>query len=196
VARHTLALIEPVLADPDVTPLRRGLCEAFIAWFYVNVPHESRAQESIERLNRLGMEQELPRLRSLAAIVGYWLGMSHLRAASAARWLKLVEEVMDRDNAYDVGCLLGLKAWSSLVGADVTTALSLARDAAAAFEEAGSAWHRILSRAMLGWAYSEANDYIKAEQASREALALGRQMNIDLYHVFVHQLHAVRYLAA
>jgi hypothetical protein len=67
VARQTLALIEPILADPDVTPLRRGLCELFVAWFYVNVPRESQAREAIERLDRLGMEQELPRLRTFQA---------------------------------------------------------------------------------------------------------------------------------
>jgi PAS domain S-box-containing protein len=192
VARRTLALIEPILADPDVTPLRRGLCEAFIAWFYVNVPQESRAREAIERLDRLGLEQELPQLRRVAAIDGYWLEMSHLRTTPAARWLKVLEEVMDPDNAYDVGCFLGLKAWSCLLDGDVTSGLSAAQDAVTAFDEAGSSWHRIFSRAVLSWAYSAANDFDNAEQLSEEALELGRQMNIDLYHIFANQLHALR----
>jgi PAS domain S-box-containing protein len=195
VARRTLALIAPILADPDVTPLRKGLCESFIGWFYVNVPQESRAREAIEQLERLGMEQELPRLRRLAAIDGYWLEMSHMRATSAARWLKLLEEVMDRANPYDVGCFLTLKAWSSLVSGDVTTALPAAQDAVTAFEEAGSCWHRVFSRALLSWAYSAADDLSNAEQVGQEALALGREINIDLYHVFATQIHAIRCLA-
>ena len=192
VARQTLALIEPILADPDVTPLRRGLCELFVAWFYVNVPRESQAREAIEQLDRLGMEQELPRLRTFAAIVGYWLEMSHLRSTPAARWLKVLEEVMDPDNAYDAGCFLALKGWSCLVSGDSQAGLRAAQGSVAAFDEAGSSWHRIFSRGVLSWAYSEVNDFDNAAHSSHEARELGRQMNIDLYDIYSDQIHALR----
>ncbi len=195
VARQTLALIEPILADPDVSPLRRGLCESFVAWFYVNVPRESQAREAIERLDRFGLEQELPQLRRSAAIAGYWLEMSHLRTTPAARWLKLLEEVMDPDNAYDAGCFLGLKAWSGLVSGDRQAGLRAAQGSVAAFDEAGSSWHRLFSRAVLSWAYSEVSDFDNAAHSSQEALELGRQMNIDLYHIFSKQIHALRSIA-
>lgn len=191
IAKQALALVQPVLSDPDVNSLRQGLCEQFIAWFYVNVPQEERARDAIERIERRAREDNLRELHRFAAITGYWLDMSHLRTAQAAAWTKVLETVMDPTNAYDAGCLSGLKAWSAAASGELTTALRCASEAVTLFDEAGSCWHRILSRGVLSWAAVESKDFPAALRWSNEARQLAQEMDIHVLDAQFDQIEAI-----
>jgi LuxR family transcriptional regulator, maltose regulon positive regulatory protein len=190
IARQALEVVLPLLGDADVTPLRRGLCELFVAWFYVNDPQERQAYDAIERIERLSNEHHIRELRRFAAIPAYWLEMSHVRVAEAARYIGRLGEAMSTGNAYDVGCLEGLKTWSHAASGDVPAALRAAHEALRLFDQAGSAWHRLLSRGMLAWAYRENNDSRNAMLWCKEGRDLAKQLNIGVFDVHFDQIEA------
>ncbi len=191
IANQALALVQPVLCDPDVTPLRKGLCELFVAWYYVNVPQEDLARDTIQRIERRGAEDNVSELHRFAAIAGYWLEMSHLRTAQAGHCAQALETAMNPTNAYDAGCLAGLKAWSCAASGDPTTARRHAAEAVALFDEAGSCWHRIFSRGILGWACAEAKDYETAMRVVEEARRLARETNLNVLDTQFEQIEAI-----
>ena len=191
IAKQAHALVQPILCDPDVTPLRKGLCEQFVAWYHVNVPQEDLARDAIQRIERRGREDNLSELHRFAAITGYWLEMSHLRTVQADHCVQALEAVMNPANAYDAGCLAGLKAWSCAASGDATTARRHAAEAVALFDEAGSCWHRILSRGVLGWTCAEAKDYESAMRVVEEARRLAREANLNVLDAQFDQIEAI-----
>ena len=190
IAREVVEIVRPLLGDTDVTPLRRGLCELFVAWFYVNDPQERQAYEAIERIEQLSNEHHMRELRRFATIPAYWLEMSHMRVAEAARHIGKLEEAMDPSNAYDAGCLVCLKMWSFAASADSAAALRAGHDAVCLFDRAGSAWHRLLARGMLAWAYRENNDPQNAMLWCKEGRDLAKQLNIGVFDVQFDQIEA------
>jgi DNA-binding SARP family transcriptional activator len=189
-AQQVLKLVRPLLADPDVTPLRKGLCELFVAWFYVNAPQERHAQDAIARIEQLSNDHNLPELRRFAAIPAYWLEMSHMRVANAASQIVKLQEAMNPGNAYDVGCLEALKAWSFAMSADPPAALRAAHEAVNLFDRAGSVWHRLLARGLLAWSYRENDDFQSAMFWCNEGRDLARQVNIRVFDVQFDQIEA------
>ena len=190
IAREVLKIVSPLLSDTTVTPLRKGLCELFVAWFYVNEPQEHQAYDAIERIERLSDEHHIRELRRFAAIPAYWLEMSHMRVAEAARHIARLGEAMSPANAYDAGCLECLKTWSHAASGDVPAALRAAHEALRLFDQAGSAWHRLLSRGMLAWAYRENNDFRNAMRWCKEGRDLAKQLNIGVFDVQFDQIEA------
>jgi len=155
------------------------------------LPHECHARETIERIERRGKEDNLPELRRFAAISGYWVEMSHLRSTPAASRVHALEEVMNSANAYDAGCLAELKAWSAMVNGDGTAGLRHAQEAVASFDQAGSCWHRIFGRAVLGWAYAETKDFGNARRWVEEARSLAEQTNLHVLDAQFDQIDAL-----
>ena len=196
IAKQALALVQHLLFDPDISSLRKGLCEQFAAWFYVNVPQEERARKAIERMEQRAREEGNLELLRFGAITGYWLEMSHLRTIQAARWIQVLEEVMNPGNAYDAGCLAAMKAWSGLAaGDDVGSALRCAADSVGLFDEAGSCWHRIFSRGILSWAYAEAEDFESAVRCSKQGRQIADETNIHVLDVQFDQIDAITAIA-
>ena len=191
ITKQAHALVQPVLCDPDVTPLRKGLCEQFVAWYHVNVPQEDLARDAIHRIEQRAREDNLSELRRFAAITGYWLEMSHLRSAQAANCTQALEAVMNPANAFDAGCLAGLKAWSCAASGDATTARRYAAEAVALFDEAGSCWHRIFSRGILGWTCAEAKDYQSAMRVVEEARRFIEETNLNVLDAQFDQIEAI-----
>ena len=189
-ARQVLEMVQPLLADPDVTPLRKGLCELFVAWFYVNAPEERHAQDAIARIDRLSDEHGIRELRRFAAIPSYWLEMSHMRVADAASQIVKLEEAMNPGNAHDVGCLECLKTWSFAASADPPAALRAAHEAVNLFDRSGSAWHRLLARGMLAWACRENDDFQSAMFWCNEGRDLAKQLDIHVFDVQFDQIEA------
>jgi DNA-binding SARP family transcriptional activator len=191
VAKRALAMAQPILAGPDVTSLRKGLCEQFVAWYYLNVPLEGHAREVIQRIERRGKEDHLPELRRFAVISSYWVEMSHLRVAEAARWLQIFESVINPASAYDAGCLAEIKAWSCMASGDAATAMYHAAEAVAWFDQAGSCWHRIFSRGVISWVCAENKDNDQAVRWLNEARSLAREASIDALDVQFDQVDAM-----
>jgi DNA-binding SARP family transcriptional activator len=183
------------LRSRKVAPLRKGLCQLFVAWFYVNVPQERAAQEAISQLQGLAEDNGLEELHRFTAATAYWLEMTHSRRAEAARYIGILEGAMDPARPYDLACVQLLKAWSLTLAGEPQAALRPAQQTLAIFDRAGWTWHRILARGVVSWIYTELKDYDSARRWSRQGRALADETNIHVLDAHFDQLEAVWLIA-
>lgn len=190
VTGRALRVVEPLLSHPDVTPLRQGLCGLFVAWSYVNMPDSRRAQEAIDRLERIAEQYGLPQLRRFSALTGYWLNLSHSRFEGAAGWMAVFESVMNASYPYDLASITAMRALLGMANGNPHQALPHARETVRLYEQVGSPWHRLLGRGALIWAYVELGKFDQARALIREARALADASGIHLYDPHQHQAEA------
>jgi hypothetical protein len=195
IAKQAFQLVWPLMRSPKVAPLRNGLCQLFVVWFYVNVPQERAARDAIGQLQRLAEENNLEELHRFAAATACWLEMTDMRHAEAARYIGILEEAMNPAHPYDLACLHLLKAWSLTLEGEPKAALRAAQQTLALFDPAGWTWHRILARGVVSWIYSEMKDYDSAERWSRQGRALADETNIHVLDAHFDQVEAFSLLA-
>jgi ATP/maltotriose-dependent transcriptional regulator MalT/DNA-binding SARP family transcriptional activator len=187
---RVLALAQPRLDHPALTPHARGLCELFVGWGYVTLLDDQRAQASAQRLELIAKEYSLPQLCRFAAIIGWWVEVLRQRPGDAQRWLSVMTQVSDPQRRYDAAQLASMRAWQALTTGDPQAGLQAARAAVELHDRLGSSWHRLFARGLLTWACVECGNPALAQQTIEDVRALAAQYNLSAYDTYAPQAEA------
>jgi len=189
-AGQILPLAESLLDDPTVLPMHKGLCGYFVGWTHVAAVDVARAETVAARLEVLGSQAGLSDLRRYPAILRYWSRLILRNPAGMHTAIADYEAAAQSTHPYDVSSLNMMRAILAMIEGRIAAGLQYARVALAAYDQAGSPWHRLLARAVMLWAWVEMGDSQQAHRALAQLRALGASVRTRLFDTFALQAEA------
>src|SRR5262249_10533003 len=93
-ARGARPLLARLLSHPEITTLTATWGWFITSFLYLLVGDEGECLDAALRVERIGVEQNLPAALRLAAILAGWLELGAGRTAAAWGWLRRAEEVI------------------------------------------------------------------------------------------------------
>jgi len=188
IALRTRPLLERLLQQPGVTALTRGWGWFIVCLIHVLACDEQACGAEVTRIEAIGVEEGLPAVVGLAAVLGCTQALGMGDAAAAEEWIRRLDQVTVPGHLYDMGSLASLKAHLALLRGDVAGAREPAAQAVAIFEEAGTHFHRFFTHVDKAWTLMDRP--AEAEKEIAEALRLALETKTQWCETEVRLTHA------
>jgi len=189
-AGQVLARARPLLDDPAVTPMRKGVCAYFVGWTHVAGMDLQRAEDACVRLEQLGSQPGMGALLRYPAVIRFWMHALRHGAAGMHESIAAYDRTAQPAQPYDVSTLHMMRGYAAMMERRPASALQWTQVALAAYDRAGSPWHRLLARAVITWACIELDDLDQAGRTLAQMRDIGARVRLRLYDVYVLQAEA------
>lgn len=174
-SRRGRPLLEQLLRAPGVTALTLAWGGFIASFSYMLTGDEDECLAAVMRVEKLGVDENLPAAVRLAAIIGGWLEIGAGRRAASRRWLRRLREVAVPGNLYDEASAASIDAQLHLhEGNRIEAEIAVAR-AMELFDDAGTHFHRTYLRSQRAWTAIVAGDTLSARRWIDEGLTLARE---------------------
>lgn len=195
-AARVLPVVEPLLEYARLSPVRRGFCAYFVAWYAVMRTDRKGTEQALARLRHMASTLDVPILERFALVIEFWAGVVNDPHGDRADTARRFQAALRTGHPYDHGALHTMQAWCSLVDGDSTGGLHAANAAIEAYDIVGSPWHRMLARGIATWASVELGDHGRANELMDELKDIAVSSNVRVYDSYVLQVSAWRALEA
>lgn len=189
-AGQVLARARPLLDDPGVTPMQKGVCAYFIGWTHVAGVDLEHAEEACVRLEQLGSQSGIGSLLRYPAVIRFWMHALRHCASGMHESIAAYDTAAQPAQPYDVSTLNMMRGFAAMMERQPASALQWTQVALATYDRAGSPWHRPLARAVIAWACIELGDLDQAGRTLTQMRDIGARVRLRLYDVYVLQAQA------
>lgn len=157
-----LPIVTPLLEDPSVTALNRGMCNFIFSWYCCCAGQYEQGVSAVARVDSIARKEGLPFLARLGSIIGFYLELTKGDRSAARALLEQMQRVMLSAQMYDAASYSGMRSWLALFDGELETAIRHGGEALKIFDKVGSFMHPIMYRVPMACASAMLGDVEQA----------------------------------
>ncbi|MEX0959815.1 MAG: BTAD domain-containing putative transcriptional regulator [Burkholderiales bacterium] len=170
IARRAAALLQRLIAAPELSALTVGWGWWVLGFFHLIAGDEEACRRAVAESDRIGRDESLSAVSRFAAVVGAHVEMDAGNIEVAKAWSTRLEQSINLGVAYDRALSNTIKTFLFSMQGNFQAACLLGRESVELFDEAGVHHLCGVTRSQLAWALMLQGDIAAARRFAEEAL--------------------------